>query len=140
MSLGRIQRLAHRLVSHFPERHLYVRSGGDMKGFVLSTNRQLTIAAGVAICALWMGVATAAVLVGAVTQSNGEALAAQTQAKYERWIADRQARLNSAVAQLNASSTSVEDLANAMEKRHAALALLLTGVGAAPGAAQALGP
>ena len=140
MILGRLQRLAQWFVGHFPERHLYVRSGGEMRSFVLSTHRQMAIAGGVGAGALWLGVATTVLLVGAMTQSSGETLAAQTQAKYERWIADRQARLNSAVAQLSATSNSVEDLATTMEKRHVALAMLLTGLGAAPGAAQSLGP
>ena len=61
-------------------------------------------------------------------------------AKYERWIADRQARLNSAVAQLNAASGYRPGTASAIEKRHAALALLLTDLKGAPGAAQALTP
>src|SRR5450631_3397167 len=134
MGLGRVRRLAHWFVGHFPERHLYVRSGGEMRGYALSTNRQLSIAAAVAVVAVWLGISTSAMLVGAMTQSSGEAMAAQTQAKYERWIADRQARLNSAVAQLSASSSSVEDLASSMERRHAAVAMLLTGVAAAPGA------
>ncbi|HUO12253.1 MAG TPA: hypothetical protein VMU37_05800, partial [Caulobacteraceae bacterium] len=64
----------------------------------------------------------------------------RTEARYERWIADRDARLSSAVAQLNASGGSYQDLANTVEKRHAALALLLTDLKGAPGAAQALLP
>jgi murein DD-endopeptidase MepM/ murein hydrolase activator NlpD len=65
---------------------------------------------------------------------------ARTQAKYERWIADRQARLNSAVAQLNSSSSSFEDLAATMERRHQALAMLLTDIKGQPGAVAALTP
>jgi len=140
MSLRRVTRLARSLADLFPERHLYVRSGGEMHSYVLSTGKQLTIAGLVAGCALWMGVSTAALIAGALTQSRSEQEVARTQAKYERWIADRQARLNSAVAQLNSSSTSFDDLATVMEKRHAALAMLLSDVKAAPGAAQALEP
>jgi murein DD-endopeptidase MepM/ murein hydrolase activator NlpD len=65
---------------------------------------------------------------------------ARTQAKYERWIADRQARLNSAVAQLNATNGSIDDVALTIEKRHAALAMLLTDIKGEPGVVQALGP
>jgi murein DD-endopeptidase MepM/ murein hydrolase activator NlpD len=140
MTLGRLHLLVDKIIGLCPERHFYVRSGGEMRGFHLTTNRQLAIAGGVAACVLWMGISTAALIVGALTQTSGEVLAAQTQAKYERWIADRQARLNSAVAQLNATSNSVEDLANTMEKRHTALAMLLTQASVAPGAAQALAP
>ena len=78
-------------------------------------------------------------LVGALSASSTDREVARTQAKYERWIADRQARLNAAVAQLNASSGAGE-ACSTIEKRHAALALLLTDMKSAPGAAQALTP
>jgi len=109
-----------------------------MRGYVLTTSKQMAAAGAVAICALWMGVSTAAMVVGAMTQSRGEAEVAQTQAKYERWIADRQARLNSAVAQLNSSSSSFDELANTVEKRHAALSMLFSGLNG--GAQAALAP
>ncbi|HEY5105336.1 MAG TPA: M23 family metallopeptidase [Caulobacteraceae bacterium] len=140
MSLGRFKRLARWFTDLFPERHLYVRSGGEMRAFTLTSARQMTIASAVAACAMWMGISTAAMVVGAVAQSHSDSALAQTQAKYERWIADRQARLNSAVVQLGASSSSMDDLANTMEKRHAALAMLLTEARGAPGMVEALSP
>src|SRR5258706_6734978 len=140
MSLRRLARLARSLEQLFPERHLYVRSGGEMRGYVLSPGKQVAAAGVVAFCAMWMGVSTAAMVVGAMTQSRGEVEVAQTQAKYERWIADRQARLNSAMAQLNTSSTAFDDLASSVEQRHKALAMLLSDVNGAPGAQAALAP
>jgi murein DD-endopeptidase MepM/ murein hydrolase activator NlpD len=140
MSLTRVKRLARSFAELFPDRHFYVRQGGEMHAFALSSGKQMTIAAIVAGCALWMGVSTAAMVVGAIAQSKSESAMAQTQAKYERWIADRQARLNSAVAQLDSSSSSMDDLANTMERRHAALAMLLTEARGAPGVFQALSP
>ena len=65
-----------------------------------------------------MGICTAAMMVNAMALSATDQEIARTQAKYERWIADRQARLNSAVAQLNAANGSVDDLALTIEKRH----------------------
>lgn len=111
-----------------------------MRAFVLTTSRQLAIAGCVAGAALWMGVSSAAMLVNAMSLTKGDQEVARTQAKYERWIADRQARLNSAVAQLNATNGSIDELATRVEKRHAALAMLLTDFKDAPGAAQALAP
>ena len=51
----------------FPERHLYVRSGGEMRGYVLTTGKQLMGAGAVAVTALWMGVCTASMLVNALS-------------------------------------------------------------------------
>jgi murein DD-endopeptidase MepM/ murein hydrolase activator NlpD len=134
------QRIRDRVVAFFPERHLYVRSGGQMRGYVLTTKKQLMFASGVAAASLWMGVCTAAMLFNAMALSHSDRELAHTQARYERWIADRQARLNSAVAQLDATNGSIDGMAANIEKRHVALALLLTDFQGAPGAAQALAP
>ena len=138
--MTRFARLRRSIEELFPERHLYVRSGGEMRAFVLTTTKQLIGAGVVAACALWMGICTAAMMVNAMALSATDQEIARTQAKYERWIADRQARLNSAVAQLNAANGSIDDVALTIEKRHAALAMLLTEVKGEPGVAQALGP
>ncbi|MDP1619152.1 M23 family metallopeptidase [Phenylobacterium sp.] len=140
MSMTRITRLRRSLEELFPERHLYVRSGGEMRAYVLTTSKQLMAAAGVGAAALWMGICTAAMMVNGMQMSASDQEIARTQAKYERWIADRQARLNSAVAQLNATNGSIDDLALSVEKRHAALAMLLSDYKTTPGAADALAP
>ena len=112
-----------------------------MKGYVVTPKSQMMVAAGVSAAALWMGICSAAMLVSMMSASSTDREIARTQAKYERWIADRQARLNSAVAQLNAGGTiGNANLAADMEKRHAALAMLLTDMKGAPGAAAALTP
>ncbi|MFI4949451.1 MAG: peptidoglycan DD-metalloendopeptidase family protein [Caulobacterales bacterium] len=138
--MERLARLRRSLVELFPERHLYVRSGGEMKGYVLTSRKQIIAAAGLSAAALWMGVCSASMLVNMLSASPADREIARTQAKYERWIADRQARLNSAVAELNAGGGSSLSLAANIEKRHAALALLLTDMRGAPGAAEALTP
>jgi murein DD-endopeptidase MepM/ murein hydrolase activator NlpD len=138
--MSRLARLRRSLVELFPERHLYVRSGGEMKGYVLTPKTQMMVAGGISAAALWMGVCSAAMLVNVMSASSADREVARTQAKYERWIADRQARLNTAVAELNAGGGTNEAQASNLEKRHAALAMLLTDIKGAPGAAQALTP
>jgi murein DD-endopeptidase MepM/ murein hydrolase activator NlpD len=140
MILGRVPRFHRQLLTVFAERQLFVRSGGDVRGLVLTTRRQMTLAALAGLVVLWTGLSTMDMLAGAVGRGNGEAALAQTQAKYERWIADRQARLDSALAQLNSPANSVDVLANTLEKRHAALAMLLTQAQGTPGALQAMAP
>src|SRR5471032_2975590 len=112
MSLRRFARLALWLEELFPERHLYLRSGGEMRGFVLTTERQLLMAAVVAVGALWMGVTTAATLVAVLNPSKSDQEVAKTEARYERWIADRDARLSSNIAQLNSNNSSFQNLAD----------------------------
>lgn len=138
MAITRFKRLRQSLEELFPERHLYVRSGGEMRGYVFSTGKQLMCATGIAAAALWMGVCTAAMMVNALSVSSTDQVVIKQKAYYERLNADRQARLNSAVAQLSATSGSLDELASSVEKRHAGLALLLSDFKGVPGAAQAL--
>jgi murein DD-endopeptidase MepM/ murein hydrolase activator NlpD len=138
--MTRFARLSQTLKSLFPERHIYVRSGGAMRAFVLTPARQWSAAAVVAVCALWLGASTAAMIVNATMQSASDQQLARMQAKSERWVADREARLNSAVAQLSATSGSIDGLAQNVEKRHAALALLLSNAKNEPGLADTLKP
>ena len=70
MAVTRVRRIRRALEELFPERHLYIRSGGEMRGYVFSTNKQLLGAAGVAVSALWMGVCTAAMMVNALAVSS----------------------------------------------------------------------
>ncbi len=111
-----------------------------MRSFVLTTGRQMAIAGGVAAGALWMGVSTASLLVGALSASNHDQQLARLQAKSERLVADREARLNSAMVQLNQAEGGIGALASSVERRHAALAMLLTEFKGEPGAQAALQP
>ena len=138
--MTRLERLRDFIANVFPERHIYIRSEGEMRGFVLSTGNQTVIAGVIAACGLWLGVSTAAMIVDAFALSASDKEMAQMQAKSERWVADREARLNSAVAQLDAANGSIGSLAATVEKRHAALAMLLTQTKNEPGLAQALTP
>jgi len=133
--MDRLAKLRLSLERLFPERHLYVRSGGQIRGFVLSTSKQAGAAAMAALLALWLGVSSAAALSSMLSLTSGDQAALKVKAYYERLIADRQARLNSAVAELSQNSGSVEDLAQAIEQRHQALSLLLAPLRGEQGAA-----
>ena len=111
-----------------------------MRSFVLTTGRQMAIAGGVAAGALWMGVSTAAMMVNAMAVSSHDQELARMQAKSERLVADREARLNSAMVQLTAAEGGIGALAATVERRHAALAMLLTEFKGEPGAQAALAP
>ncbi len=124
----------------FPERHLYIRSGGEMRGFVLSTGKQVMGAGMVAAAALWMGVTTAAMMVNALSASAADQELIKQKRYFERVTADRQARLNAAIDQLSTTDGSLDELAKVVENRHQALALLLQDYKGAPGALQALAP
>jgi murein DD-endopeptidase MepM/ murein hydrolase activator NlpD len=117
----------------FPERHIYVRAGGDITSHILSPRRQMMMAASVALLCGWLGISTVAMVVDVFADSASEREVARTQSKYERWIADRQARLDSAVAQLAQRRDSSAEMSETIEKRHQALAMLFSEISAAEG-------
>ncbi len=111
-----------------------------MRGFVLSTAKQVMGASAVAACALWMGVCTAAMMVNALSVSAADQEITKLKAYNERVAADRQARLNAALEQLSQNGDGLDTLATTVENRHAALALLLQDFKGSPGAQAALIP
>jgi len=119
----------------FCERHIYVRSDGTMKKIVLTPRRQAMFASVCAGAALWGMIATGGVALNAVALRAKDAELARQAAANERLVADRQARLTAAMAQLEAAEGGVGQLAENVENRHRALTMLLAEMGGKPAAA-----
>lgn len=124
----------------FPERHIYLRSGGETRGYVLTTGKQLLMAGAAVALGTWTILATGSMVFAAMTESATERQIALMKAQSERWVADRQARLDSAVAKLNQTAGSIDELAQTVERRHAALTMVMGNFRNVPGAEQALAP
>lgn len=134
-------RMGSWMESIFPERHLYVRTHGETRGIVLTSGRQFSIAFFLCVGVFWLAVSTGVTLFFAVTQGAGaEAEVKMMKAQAERWVADRQARLDIATQHMTESAGSLDDLAKTVESRHAALATILKDFKGVPGAAAALAP
>ncbi|HLI65482.1 MAG TPA: peptidoglycan DD-metalloendopeptidase family protein [Caulobacteraceae bacterium] len=141
MVFDQLTRLRRFLEALFPERHIYLRTaGGEVRGIVLTTGRQVAAACVGALLALWMVICTGSMVIAANQPNAADQAAARTKAYYERMTADRQAKLNSAMAQLSDTNGALSAFARSVESRHAALAMLLTEARGDPGAAQALAP
>lgn len=140
MNAERAARLRDLIDSAFPERHLYVRSHGVVRGWVLTPRMQIGAALVAALGALWVLVATGSMILDAMAVSASERQVALIQAKSERYIAELQARHDSALAHLEETAGSVDELAATVERRHAALATVLTEFKDVPSARAALAP
>ena len=124
----------------FPERSLYLRQGGAVRLVRLTTSGQ-AVAAGVVTALLaWTTLSTGMMVVGGAAQGFDSDRAPKSRAYYERLIADRQARLNAATARIASGAGSMEGLAKSIEKRHQALAMLISGLRGQPGVNAALTP
>lgn len=135
------ERLGDWMESIFPERHLYIRSGGETKGFVLSPGKQFFLAFFLAAGLTWLAVSTGFTVFFAASQgAASENQMRMMKAQSERWVADRQARLDIATQHLSESSGSLDELATTVAKRHQALISILKDFKGVPGAAAALAP
>jgi murein DD-endopeptidase MepM/ murein hydrolase activator NlpD len=132
------ERLAHwreSLEALFPERHIYVRSDGEMQTFALSSRQQVGFAGLLGLLTLWVGICSATMLVHMFQVSSPDRAVIRERARSERLVADREARLNSALNQLSDKNGSAQQLADEVTKRHNALAMVLENLSGPSGAA-----
>jgi len=93
-----LDRLWRALEARFPERHIYMRTEGGMRGVVLTTRRQLALAAGAGVLGLWTVTSlVATVMAMAAAPAPGQDPRALMRAMAER-IEARQANLESLFA------------------------------------------
>ncbi|MDV6329458.1 peptidoglycan DD-metalloendopeptidase family protein [Asticcacaulis sp. 201] len=141
MSKTDLGQLGGWMESIFPERHLYIRSGAETHGYVLSSGKQLFLMLLGSALIAWLAISTAFTIFLAFNHGSGsESQMLMMKAQSERWIADRQARLDIATQQASANSGSLDQLAQTVEKRHQGLVALLKDFKGVPGAVAALSP
>jgi murein DD-endopeptidase MepM/ murein hydrolase activator NlpD len=124
----------------FPERHLYLRSRGETRGYVLTSGRQLMMAGAGVLAAGWTLVASGGFLFDIVARSQADDAVVRTRAASERLNADLQARLDSAVVRMSATTGSLDEMAQMVERRHAALTNVMGMFHGVRGAETALRP
>lgn len=124
----------------FPTRYLYLRDGDDVKAWALTPGRQLLAALGAVLIGGWFLVASGGFALDLVRQSNADRAVARSRASAERLNADLQARLDSAVVRMTATTGSLDEMAEMVERRHAALTRVMTMFHGVEGAQTALTP
>lgn len=140
MNNKRVARLRQLVERMFPERHVYLRSGGETRGYILTTGKQMMLASVACVLGAWLILSTASTAFAFLTTSSAERDIARTRARYERLMADQSARLNGAVVKLSESTSSLDELARSVERRHAALTRVMMQFKGVPGATEELAP
>lgn len=124
----------------FPTRYLYLRDGDEVKAWALTPGRQMLGAVGAVLIGGWFLIASGGFALDMVSQSNADRTVARSRAEAERLNADLQARLDSAVIRMSSSSGSIDEMAQMVERRHAALTRVMTMFHGVDGAQAALTP
>ena len=120
-----IMDMRSRILQHFPERQIYLRSGGEVKYYVLTTKFQLTIVSLLAIMSAWC----IFTMINLFWGHNPLRAPSQTRkfeaAKYERMLADQNAKLLNAELMLAEQKESFETMAKAFEEKHNTISKLV---------------
>ena len=105
----------------FPVRYIYLRTGDEVQAYALTARRQILMGALAVGLFGWGAVASCGFIIDLIGVSQAERAVAQARATSERVNADLQARLETAVVRMTASTGSLEEMAQMVERRHAAL-------------------
>ncbi len=124
----------------FPVRYVYLRDGDQVRAWALTPARQMMGAAAAALVAGWCLVASGGFLYDLVLQNQADRAVARTRAEAQRLNADLQARLDSAVVRMSATTGSIDEMAGMVERRHAALTRVMALFRGVDGAETALAP
>lgn len=112
------------VLRYFPERQIYLRSGGEVSYFVLKTRTQVLISSFVAFVALWCLLTLVNLIWGFNPLSSGSKQSRMLKAEYERALDDSRARLESAEFQLEQQQQDFERIAKNFQDKQRTLAQL----------------
>ena len=124
----------------FPTRYVYLRDGEKVRAWALTPGRQALGAFAALLLGGWFLVASGGFALELVMQSQADRAVARARAASERLNADLQARLDSAVVRMSATTGSLDEMAQMVERRHAALTQVMGMFRGVEGAEAALAP
>jgi murein DD-endopeptidase MepM/ murein hydrolase activator NlpD len=124
----------------FPTRYLYLRDGDAVRAWALTPGKQATAVIAAVLIGGWTLAASGSLIFDMVARSQSDSTVARARAASERMNADLQARLDSAVVRMSATTGSLDEMAQMVERRHAALTQVMGMFRGVEGAQTALRP
>lgn len=106
----------------FPERQIYLRSGGEVSYYILSTRIQCAVVGTVVAVSLWCLLTLFNLIWGYNPLSSPSTKTKLVKAEYERLLDDANAKFSMAQAQLEEQQATFEKAAKNFEQKHAAIA------------------
>ncbi|MGQ2936814.1 MAG: DUF5930 domain-containing protein, partial [Sphingopyxis sp.] len=124
----------------FPTRYLYLRDGDEVRARALTPGKQRLGAAGAVVAGAWILASSGALTLDLIHLNNADSDVVRARAEAQRLNADLQARLDSAVVRMSATTGSLDEMAQMVERRHAALTRVMGMFQGVEGAEAALAP
>jgi len=107
-----------RILQHFPERQLYLRSGGEVKYYVFGTKTQIAIVTTLTLMACWCVFTMFNLLWGHNPLRAPSQEVKRVEARYQRLLADAQAKEDNARLMLTEQRQNFEKMARNLEEKH----------------------
>ncbi|WP_427450691.1 M23 family metallopeptidase [Litorimonas sp. WD9-15] len=120
------------ILRHFPERQIYLRSGGEVKYYVLTTKLQLAVVSAISVMALWCLFTMINMLVGNNPLRSSAQEVRHVKAQYERLLADSKAKEDNTKLMLAEQRASFEAMARTLEEKHQTLSQIMGSTSAMP--------
>jgi len=117
--------LRSRILQHFPERQIYLRSGGEVKYYVFGTKIQMAIVGGLALVAAWCLFTMFNLIWGYNPMRAPSQEIKRVEARYQRLLADSQAKESNARLMLNEQRQNFEQMAKSFEEKHKTISQIL---------------
>lgn len=117
--------LRSRVLQHFPERQLYLRSGGEVKYYVFGTKTQMAIVGGLILVASWCLFTMFNLIWGYNPMRAPAQEIKRVEARYQRLLADAQAKESNARLMLSEQRASFEQMAKSFEEKHQTISQIL---------------
>ena len=136
MSAPPPQTVSDVLIALFPERRLKISDGENSRDYVLTPGRQALVALAVAVTLVWMNFAVFSLIAGELSRFP----AVETASVAPASARDQAAAVDDAALDMIAPTDSNARIADKIERRHAALAMLLSEARPDPGAMTDLQP
>lgn len=113
------------VLHHFPERQLYLRSGGEVKYYVFGTKVQMIIVGCLSVVAMWCVFTMFNLLWGYNPMRAPSKEIKRVEARYERLLADAQAKESNARLMLTEQRQNFEQMAKNFEEKHQTISQII---------------
>lgn len=113
------------ILRYFPERQIYLRSGGEVSYFVLKTRTQVIAAVAAALTALWCLITIFNLVWGYNPLAGSSQQNRVIKAEYERLLQESESRLETAEYKLTQQQQDFEQYTRSMQNKHATIAQAL---------------
>lgn len=127
------------ILRHFPERQIYLRSGGEVKYYVLTTKLQIAVVSILSAMALWCAYTMINLLIGQNPLRTSGQEVRHVKAQYERLLADSKAKEDNTRLMLAEQRENFLAMAKTLEEKHQTLSQMMGSTSSAS-IPSALGP